>query len=246
MARGLHDPLPLTPRRARLAAGRCFAMLAKSGDPAEHLFKQHLRVALPFLCDLPNLPSKLAEANQHVIASAGEAFVHLLSERPDFDAYLLPKLGLDARKPGVQLVAHGGELCPHLAPDGRKLGPHFGAYVRELNAHFAAELHNLRLYRAYSLTENPYSLIESRHRRRQWLESVHSLFQAFYAFRQQFIRHHSSVPTRRSNSKRALDGRTKERRMPTTLPSSLGADNSFRIRTDGWRHIDAMSTLEVA
>jgi hypothetical protein len=223
--------------------GRSFVKLAKSGDPAEHLFKQHLRVALAFLkqhlrvalaflCALLKLPPKLAchvrKANQHVVTNGGEPFVHLLSERSDFDAYLLPKLSLDARKAGVHLVAHGGELCPH-----------FAAYVREFNAHFGAELHNLRLYRAYSLTE-------CRDLRGQCLESFHGLVQAFYAIRQQFIRHHSSVSARRSNSKRALDGRIKARWMPTTLPSSHRADNCVRIRTDDGRHIDAMSTFEVA
>jgi hypothetical protein len=236
-------------------------MLAKRGDPAEHLFEQRLGVNFTLANLLPKLARHVREANQHVIASAGEAFVHLLSERSDFDAYLLPKLSLDARKPGMHLVAHGREPCPHfgaygrklrlhfapdgcklaphLASDGRKLGPHFGAYVREFNAHFAAKLHNLRLYRAYSLTE-------CRDLRGQYLESFHGLLKAFYAIRQQFVRHHSSVPTRRSNSKRALDGRIKASWMPTTLPSSPRADNSFRTRTDGWRHIDALSTLEVA
>jgi hypothetical protein len=225
-------------------------MLAKSGNSAEHLLEQYLRVALALANLLPKLVRHVREADQHVVASASEAFVHLFSERPDFDAYLLPKLSLDARKPGVQLVAHSGELCPHLAPDrrklgphlapdDRKLGPHFGAYVREFNAHFAAELHNLRLYRAYSLTEY-------RDLRRQCLESFHGFLQAFYPIRQQFIRHHSSVPTRRSNSKRALDGRIKATAMPTTLPSSARADNGFRTHTGRWPDSDVMSTLEVA
>jgi hypothetical protein len=188
-------------------------MLAKRGDPAEHLFEQHLRVAFA----LANLPPKLVrhvrEANQHVIASAGEAFFHF--------------------------AAHGRKFRLHLAADGRQSRPYFAAYVREFNAHFGAELHNLRLYRAYSLSE-------CRDLRGQCLESFHGHVQAFYAIRQQFIRHHSSLPTRRSNSKRAFDGRIKARRVPTTLPSSRRADNCLRARTDGWRHIDAMSTLEVA
>ena len=36
MARGLHDLLVLTARRARLAAGQAFAMLAKRGDSTAH------------------------------------------------------------------------------------------------------------------------------------------------------------------------------------------------------------------
>jgi len=187
-------------------------MLVKSGDPAEHLLEQHLGVTFALVNLLTKLVRHVREANQHVIASAGEAFFHF--------------------------AAHGRTFRPHFAPDGRKLGPHFRPYVREFNAHFGAELHNLRLDRAYSLTE-------CRDPRGQGLESFHGLFQAFYATRQQFIRHHSSVPKRRSNSKRALDERIKARWRPTTLPSSPRVDNSFRTRTDGWRPIDAMSTLEV-
>jgi hypothetical protein len=126
-----------------------------------------------------------------------------------------------------------------LAPRCRELGLHLTAYSRKFHARFGAELQNLRFYRAHSLTE-------CRHRRRQCVESFHGVLQTFYAIRQQFIRHHSSVPTRRFNLTRAFDGRTSARRMPTTLPSSHRVDNCFRPTIGRWRCLDAMSTFEMA
>ena len=100
MGQGSRDPLPLTPRRARLAAGRFFAMQAKSGDPVERLSKQPFRVALAFLCGLPNQPPNLAcevrKSDQPVITRGGKALAHLLSERHEFSVYLLPKVSHDA------------------------------------------------------------------------------------------------------------------------------------------------------
>jgi hypothetical protein len=107
MARGSHDLLPLTARRSRLAAGQTFAMLAKRGDPIEHLFEQHLRVAFAVLCGLPNQPPNLAsevrKRDQPVITRSGKTLAHLLSERHELGVYLLPKVSHDA----LNASAHG-------------------------------------------------------------------------------------------------------------------------------------------
>ena len=133
--------------------------------------------------------------------------MHLASELRDF----LPKLGLDAGQAGL-----------HLAPHGCELGPHLAAHVRKFNMHFGTELQNLRLHRTHAITEGS-------HVRREPLESFHGLLQMFYAIRQQFIRHHFSVSTRRSTSTRAFDGRTNARRVPDDVTIVSGGPTTASL-----------------
>jgi hypothetical protein len=226
VVRGSRDPLPLTPRRSRPTAGRLFAVLAKRGDPAKSLFEQHARMAFSLFGGLSNLACNVRQARQHVIPSGGKATVHFPSERPDFGVDFLPKLALNVCKANLHLAAHG----------------------RKFNAHVSSELRNLYLYNRHPLAERGHILSQAGDFRRQCVEPFHGLLQAFYAIRQQFIRHHSSVSTRRSTSTRAFDGRTNARCVPTTLPSSDPADNGVRTRTGTgrWRHVDVMPALEGA
>jgi hypothetical protein len=241
-------------------------VLVKRGDPAKSLFEQHLRVALPFLGGLLNLPPKLTrdvrQAQQQVITGCGKATVHLPSESREFlsngrelgphltphdcelGLHLTPhgcELGLHLTpygcELGLHLTPHGCELGPYLTPHGSELGPHLAAYVRTINVHSGTELQNLRFHRTHALTEGS-------DLRRQCLEPFHGLLQAFYAIRRQFVRHHSSASTRRSTSTRGFDGWTNASCVATTLPSSRRVDNSLGVRTGRWTHADVSSASE--
>ena len=230
--RGSRDLLSLTPRRSRLAAGRRFAVLAKRGDPAKSLLEQHARMTFVLLGGLSNLLAELAydpgKSDPHLVTECGEPLAHFLSESRDF----LPKPRFDVCK-----------ADPHLATKGRELGPHLSPKGRTFEAYPGSELRNLHLYSRHPPAERGHILSQAGDFRRQCVESFHGLLQAFYAIRQQFIRHHTSVSTRRSTSTRALDGRTNARCVPTTLPSSRRADNNVRMRTGRWRRVDVMPTF---
>jgi hypothetical protein len=219
MAPSFPSPLASTTGLSRV---RSVAMFAKRGDSDDSFLEQHTCVALSFLRRLLNLPAKFSgdagKTSEHVVAGAGESFIHFLSKVSDFCPHVGTPFVTGCCEAGLHLTAQRRGFILHhatqLFADRRKPGLHFGAYGRKVRGHVGSELSHLQLHRTHAVIEGAHALTEPGHVRGQFLQAVHCFFQPFYAIHQRLARHRPSARRVVHSGTTAFDAHTGAKDMP--------------------------------